>query len=68
MGWLEEASHMVYFILCESLPQPLESCEWDGYDVCSCGVKYVCIRSLDLDSGLRYVDAFIRNAFFDVQG
>ena len=48
------------FVLCEFLPKPLEFCEWDGDDVCSCVVKYVCIGSLDLDSGLRYMDVFIR--------
>ena len=36
--------------------------------MCSCAVKYVYNGSLDLDSGLRYVDVFIRVAFFDVQG
>ena len=43
---------MMCFILCEYLPQPLESCEWDGDDVCSYVVKYVCVMSLDLDSGV----------------
>ena len=47
---------MMCFNLCESLPQPLESCEWDGDDVCSCVVKYVCVGSLDLNSLLRYVN------------
>ena len=56
---------MMCFILWESLPQPLESCEWDGDDVCSCMVKYVCVRSLYLDSGLRYVDTFVWVAFFE---
>jgi hypothetical protein len=56
------------FNSCEFLPQPLESCEWDGDDVCSCVVKYVCVMSLDLDSGLTYVDVFICSVFFDVQG
>lgn len=50
---------MLCFILCESLTQSLESCERDEDDVYSCGVKYVCIKFLDLDSGLRYVDIFI---------
>ena len=57
---------MVCIILCESLPQPLESCEWDGDDVYSCVVKCVCIGSSDLDGGLRYVDVLIWFAFFDV--
>ena len=57
---------MTRFILCESLPQLLESCEWDGVDVCSYVVKYVCIGSSDLDSGLIYVDVSIWVAFFDV--
>ena len=30
---------MTCFILCESLPHPLESCEWDEDDVCSCVVN-----------------------------
>ena len=50
---------MMYFILCESLQQPLESYEWDEDDVCSIVVKYVCIGSLDLDSWLRHVDISI---------
>ena len=44
---------MMSFILCESLLQPLESCEWDGDDVCVCVVKYVHVAALDLVSGLR---------------
>lgn len=46
-------------ILCESLPQPLESCVYDGVGVCSCVFKYVCIGSLDLDNGSGNVDIFI---------
>jgi hypothetical protein len=63
-GWLEEASHVMCFVLCESLPQPLKSCEWDGDGVCSCMVKYVCVGSLDMNNGFRYVDAFIGVAVF----
>jgi hypothetical protein len=59
---------MMPLIMCESLLQPLESCKWDGDDVCVCVVKFVCVASLDLDSGLRYVDVFVHVAFFDVQG
>ena len=51
------------FTLCEFIPQPLKSCEWDGDDVCSCVVKNECFRSLDLDTGLRYVDIFIHVTF-----
>ena len=65
MRWLEKASHMMCFILCESFPRLLNSCEWDGEDVCNV-VKYVCVVSLDSDSGLRYMNVFIRVAFFDV--
>jgi hypothetical protein len=36
--------------------------------MCSCVIKYVGVGSLGLDNGLRYVDVFIRVAFFDVQG
>ena len=36
--------------------------------MCSYVVKYVCDGSLDLDSGLRYVDVFIWVACFDVHG
>ena len=57
---------MMCSVLCEFLPQPLESCKWDGYDVCSCVVKYACVGSLNLDSGLRYVDVFTWVAFFKV--
>lgn len=46
---------MTYFILSESLPHPLESCEWNGDDV----IKNVCVGSLDLDNGLRYMDVII---------
>ena len=55
---------MTYLILCESLPHPLESCEWNGDDV----IKYVCVGSLDLDNGLRYMDVIIWVAFYDVEG
>ena len=59
---------MMCFNLYEFLAHPLESCEWDGDDVCSFVVKYVCVGSLVLDSGLRYVNVFIWVAFFDVHG
>ena len=57
-GGLEDANHMMCFILCESLPQPLESYRWDGDDVCSYVVNYGCAGSLDLDSRLRSMDIF----------
>ena len=36
--------------------------------MCSNVVKHVRVRSLDLDSGLRYVNVFIGVELFDVQG
>ena len=36
--------------------------------MCSYVVKYVCVGSLDLESGLRYMDVFIWVALFDVYG
>ena len=68
-GWLKEVGHfesMVYLILCESLPHLLEYCEWGRGNVCYCLVKYVCIGSLDLESGLGCVDVFVWVAFFDI--
>jgi hypothetical protein len=59
---------MMYLILCESVPHPLESCEWNEDDVCSSVIKYVCGGSLDLDSGLRYMDVIIWVVFYDVEG
>ena len=57
---------MMCLILCESLPHPLESCKWDENNVCSYVVKYVCVGSLNLDTWLRLMNAFIRVAIFDV--
>ena len=42
--------------------------EWDEDNVRSYVVIYVCSRSLDFDSWLRYVDVFGMVAFFDPQG
>ena len=60
-GWRKLAIICVLFSV--SLFHPLKSCEWDGDDVCSCVVKNECFRSLDLDTGLRYVDIFIHVTF-----
>ena len=59
---------MICSIFCEHFPQPMESCEGDEGDVCSCVVNYVCAWSLDLDGGLRCMDVFDLTTFLDVQG
>lgn len=56
---------MVYSILVESIPQPLEPQRWDGSNVRSGVVEYVSVESLDLNSGFLSYDVFIWIAFLD---
>lgn len=56
---------MVYFVLGESILQPLEPQRWDGGNVRSCVVEYVRVESLDLNSGFISYDVFIWVAFLD---
>lgn len=59
---------MVFGILCELIPQSLESCSSNDGKACSCVIKYVSFRSLDLRGGFSGNDVFVRVALFNGQG
>ena len=59
---------MVCFVLCVYVPQPLDSCEWNGGNVCSSVVKYIRVQALNLDGGCNCVDVLVRIAIFGIQG